>query len=89
MRRWNWKIERFGIEMTTPNFGVRYADTLKEAQDEIDIDANTFGWGEWQEGEIQLDERNALCLDLPVPCWTKEKVLGKPCVITMWEETDG
>ena len=89
MSRWKWEIKRFGIEALVVSDGVRFANTLKEAQDGIDIDANTFGWGEWQEGEIQLDERNKLCLDPPVPCWTKEKVLGKPCVITMWEAMDG
>ena len=88
MSRWKWKIERYGIELTTPQFGAIYDDTLKEAQDRIDIKSETSDWGEWREGEIQLDMRHKLCLDPPVPCWTKEKVLGKPCVITMWEETD-
>ena len=83
--RYKWKLERYGIECVVVKDGTVCADSLQEAQDKVSRVLDVYN-DSWRESEIQLDERNQLCLDPPVKCWIKEYTLGKPFVLTMWRE---
>ena len=82
--KFRWKLKRYGIECVTVGNGVIDADNLQEAQAILD---KLFTWGTWEQGEIQLDDRNKLCLDAPVTCYIKEITIDKPYELVMWRWT--
>ena len=93
--KFEWKIERSGIELTLINEGEVNASSLSEAQKTVCQMCRHYGleitdWGEWEETKIDLHPHwNALCAPPYAPAWERTGMLaGKPGTLTMWEATD-
>ena len=85
-KKYKWILERWGIERVIVAEGDVTTQTLKEAHNDVTVISVTSDWSEWKKSTIQIDDRNELCLSLPIPCWEKEGMLsGKAGTITMWE----
>jgi len=81
--RFNWKVERFGIEKVCVADGNFLAEDMEDAKSKVRFHS-TDNWSDWEESEIFITDLSGK--DICVPsCKRESNDKGKTAVLTLWK----